>query len=160
MLTGLWLSLEFLSLFLNTGVIFAFFREDGKLHFSTESLNLARRMSANISAFSLIIFGGISVSWHALEVSNFKISYRISSLFIFEKENGRLGCFFHTSPMASMLGWFLYFTTHFKIGSLILLARGPQFEYSAILMLLTMLEKKVFNFSRIIVTHNNLFVIY
>ena len=123
------LSLEVLSPFLNVGVILAFFREDGKLDFSTDSLKLARRVSANISTFSLIIFVRISVSWHALEVSNFKISLRISSLFIFEKENGSLGCLLHTSPIASMLGWFLYFTTHFKIGSLILLARGSQFEY-------------------------------
>ena len=101
-------------------------------------------MSANISAFSLVIFVGISVSWHALEVSNFKISLRISPLFIFEKEIDSLGCLLNTSPIASMLGWFLYFTTHFKTGSLILLARGLQFEYSAMLMLLTMLEKKVF----------------
>ena len=49
-----------------------------------------------------------------------------------------------TSPIASMLAWFLYFTTHFETGSLILLARGTQFEYSAISRLLTILEKKVF----------------
>ena len=54
------------------------------------------------------------------------------SLYIFEKGNDSLGCLLHTSPVASMLGWFLYFTTHFKTGSLILLARGSQFEYSAI----------------------------
>ena len=86
MLTGLWLSLEFLSPLLNTGVLFAFFREDGKLDFSAESLNLPRGMSADISAFSLMIFVGISVSWHALEVSNFKISHRISSLFILKRK--------------------------------------------------------------------------
>ena len=50
----------------------------------------------------------------------------------------------HASPIASMLGWFLYFTAHFKTGSLILLARGSQLEYSPILRLLTVLEKKVF----------------
>ena len=99
-------------------------------------------MSANISAFSLIIFVGISVSWHALEVSNFKISPGFL-LFIFEKENGSLGCFLHISPIVNMLGWFLYFITLFKIGSLILLTRGSQFEYSALLKLLAMLEKKV-----------------
>ena len=95
-------------------------------------------MSANISAFSLIVFVGISVSWQALEVSNFKIPLRISSLFIFEKENGSFGCLLHTSHITIMLGWFLYFTTHFKTGSLILLARGSQLEYSAMLRLLTM----------------------
>ena len=89
-------------------------------------------MSTNVFALSLIIFVGISVSWHVLEASNFKISLRIFSLFIFEKENGSLECLLHTSPVASMLGWFLYFTTHFKTGSLILLARGSGFEYSTI----------------------------
>ena len=63
------------------------FRKAGKLDSSTELLKLARRMPVNISAFSFIIFVGISVSWHALEVSSFKISLRISSLFIFQKEN-------------------------------------------------------------------------
>ena len=38
-----------------------------------------------------------------LEVFNFKISLRISSLFIFEKENGSLRCLLHTSTIASML---------------------------------------------------------
>ena len=112
--------------------MFAVFMEDRKLDFSTESLKLVRRMSTNIFALSLIIFVGISVSWHVLEASNFKISCRMFSLYIFEKENDSLGCLLHTSPVASMLGWFLYFTTHFKTGSLILLARGSQFEYSAI----------------------------
>ena len=67
-----------------------------------------------------------------LEVSNFKNSLRISSLFIFEKKNGSLGCLLHASPIVNMLGGFLYFTTHFKTGSLILLARHLQFEYSVI----------------------------
>ena len=127
-----------MSRFLNTKVIFAFFMEDGKLDFLTETLKLARRMSANISTFSLIIFVGISVSWHALEVSSFPQDF----FSIFEEENGILGCLLHTSPIKSMLGWFLYFTTHFKMRSLILLTRGSQFKYSAILRLLTILEKK------------------
>ena len=70
----------------------------------------------------------------------------------------------YTSPIASMLGWLLYFTTHFQTGLLALLARGSQFKYSALLRLLAMLEKKVLkkvcNFSSIIVTHNSLFFIY
>ena len=84
----------------------------------------------------------IGISWYALEVSNFKIYLRISSLFIFE--NDSLGCLLHTSPIASMLGWFLYLTTHFKTESLILLLRDPQLKHSAILRLLKMLEKEVF----------------
>ena len=63
MLAGLQLSLEFLSPFSNTGVRYAYFKEDGKLDFSTESLKLPRRMLANVSALSLIIVVEISVSW-------------------------------------------------------------------------------------------------
>ena len=55
-----------------------------------------------------------------------------------------LGCLLHTSSIASMLGWFLYFTIHFITGSLILLARGSLVGYSVILSLLTLLEEKVF----------------
>ena len=40
---------------LNTGVIFAFFKQGEKLDFSPESSKLARSTSANILAFSLII---------------------------------------------------------------------------------------------------------
>ena len=69
-----------------------------------------------------MIFVEISVSWHALEVSNFKISLSLE-------------CLLHTSPIASMLGLFLYFTTYFKTGFLILLARDSQFEYSVTLRL-------------------------
>ena len=75
-------------------ITFALFKEDGKLDFATESLKLARRTSANIAAFSLIIYVEMSVSWHALEVSNIKMSVR-SSLFIFKKENGNLGFLLH-----------------------------------------------------------------
>ena len=54
-----------------------------------------------------------------------------------------------------------YFTIHFKTGSLILLARGSQFEYSATLRLLTMLEKKVFKTLGVLtVTYDNLFFTY
>ena len=64
----------------------------------------------------------------------------ISSLFISERENGSLGYLLHTF-IANMLGCFLYFRTHFKTRSLMLLARGSKFEYSALLRLLIMLEK-------------------
>ena len=72
--------------FLYTDVIFAFFKKNGKLDFLTESIKLAKKMSAKISAFSFM-FVGISVSRHASEVSNLKIFLRISSVFIFEKKN-------------------------------------------------------------------------
>ena len=68
----------------------ALFNIDGKLDFPIESLKLETRTFANISAFSLTIFVGMLVSWQALEVSNFKMSLRISSLCIFEKEKGSL----------------------------------------------------------------------
>ena len=90
MLTGLQLSLEFPSPFLNTGVMIAFFNMDGKLDFSIESFKFEIRTLANIFAFYLTIFVGISVSWQALEVSDFKMSLRILSLCIFEKERGSL----------------------------------------------------------------------
>ena len=124
--------------------MFGFFSMDGKFDFLIESLKFETKTLANVSAFSLTIYVGIWVSWQALEVSNFKMSLRISSLCIFEKEKGNLRFLLQTSPIASMLRWFLYFTIHFKTGSLILLAKGSQFEYSSILRLLTILEKKVF----------------
>ena len=159
--TGLQLFLEFLSSFLNIGAKFSFFREDGKLDFSTGSLKLARRRSANISAFCLVIFIGFSLSRHALEVSNFKIYFRISSL---RKGKWQSQMFFaNTSLIESMMGWFLCFTTHFQTGLLILLGKGSQFEYSAIKVTDNVRKKvfkKVYNFSSTIVTHNNLFFIY
>ena len=63
-----------------------FFNFFGKLDFSIESLTFETRTLANIQAFSLTIVVGISVSWQALEVSNFKMSLKISSVFIFEKK--------------------------------------------------------------------------
>ena len=68
----------------------AFFNTDGKLDFSIESFKFETRTLANISAFCLTIFVGISVSWQALEVSNLKMSLRILSLCVFEKERGSL----------------------------------------------------------------------
>ena len=107
----------------------SFFREDGKLDFLTELLKLARMMSANISTFPLIILEEISVFWHVLGVSNFKLSPRISFLFIFEKKNGCLGCLLHTFSIASILGWFLYVTTYFKTGTLTLSARHSHLNF-------------------------------
>ena len=130
-----------------------FLKMDGKLGFSIESLKFETRTLANISAFFLTIFIGISVSWEALEVSNFRMSLRISSLGIFEKEKGSLWFLLWTSPIASMLGWFLYFTIHFKTGSLTLLAKGSLFENPSILRLLTILEKKVFKTSTVLSSH-------
>ena len=71
------------------------------------------------------------MSSQALEVSNFKMSLRISSL----RESPWF--LFYTSPIASVLVWFLHFSIHFKTGSLILLAKGSQLECPSILRLLT-----------------------
>ena len=72
-----------------------------------------------MSAFSLSIFVGISLSWHALVVSKLKISFNISSLIACENESN--GCLFHlllhTSPIVSMRGWFLYFKITLRIRS-------------------------------------------
>ena len=112
----------------------------------TKVLKLACKKLAKMSAFSLIILEGISVSWHALETSRFKISLNISSLATFENE--KAACFFflslHTSPIVSMLGCFLYFTISLIMGSLILSEIGSLVTYSGILRLPTMFEKKVF----------------
>ena len=72
----------------------AVFNMDGRLDFSIESLKFDD-------------FCGNTVSWQALEDFNFKISLRISSLCIFEKEKGSLRFLFQTSPIASMLGYIL-----------------------------------------------------
>ena len=128
----------------------AFFNMDEKLDFSTESLKYETMTLANIAAFSYTIFLVISVSWQVLEFCNFKISLRILSLCILEKEKGSLRFLLQTFPVASMLGWILYFTIHFKTGSLILLAKGLQFEYPSIFRLLTILEKKVFKSSAVL----------
>ena len=63
---------------------------DGKLDFSIESLKFETRTLANISAALSLTILGISVFWEAFEVSKFKMSLRILSLCIFEKENGSL----------------------------------------------------------------------
>ena len=63
-----------------------FFNFFGKLYFSIEPLTFETSTLANIKAFSLTIAVGISVSWQALDVSSFKMSLKISSVFIFEKK--------------------------------------------------------------------------
>lgn len=112
----LWSSANFLKVFwtfLNARVMFAISKEDENQDFSTESLKLIR----------IHFYSFLSV------FSNFKIYFRISSLFIFKKNNDNFECFLHTSPMPSMLRWFLYFTTRFKKGSLRLLGRRWQFYF-------------------------------
>ena len=131
MLTGLKLSLGFLLLFLNTGVIFAFFQGGWKISFFD-------RIKKNVSKYIRILFNNFCqiistlACFRSFQCQNFHKDFFSS-----------FGFLLHTSPIESILGWFLYFTIHFKTRSLILLARGSQFEYSAISRLLTTLEKKV-----------------
>ena len=69
-----------------------------------ELLKPERRKSEKISALSLIIFVGMSVSWLTFVESKLKISFKISSLSTCEKEK-REHCFLlHTSPILVCLG--------------------------------------------------------
>ena len=61
-LTGLQLSFNYLSPFFKTEVILACFSIDGNSELVTDVLKLECRKLAKMSAFSLIILGGISVS--------------------------------------------------------------------------------------------------
>ena len=98
-----------------------------------ELLKRERRKSEKISALSLIIFLGISVSWLTFADCKIKISFKISSLSTFEKEE-REHCFLlHNSPILSMLGWLRHFAMDLITGSLMLSEIGSQLAYSAIL---------------------------
>ena len=139
----------------------AFLKYGWKIGFFNTIAKFETRMLANISAFCLTIFVGISVSCQALEVSNFMMSLWILSLCIFEKEKGSLRFLLQTSSIASTLGWFLYFTIYFKTGSLILLAKGSQFEYSSMVKVTNNIRKEsIEDFRCITIIHNNLFFLY
>ena len=139
----------------------AFLKYGWKIGFFNTIAKFETRMLANISAFCLTIFVGISVSCQALEVSNFMMSLWILSLCIFEKEKGSLRFLLQTSSIASVLGWFLYFTIYFKTESLILLAKGSQFEYSSMVKVTNNIRKEsIQDFRCITIIHNNLFFLY
>ena len=73
--------LHSLSPFLKIGIICASVKKDGNFEvFTTLALYYANKKPENISAFSLTIFVG----------------------YLFD-------LFLHTSPIVSMIGWFLYF---------------------------------------------------
>ena len=102
----------------------------------TELLKPERRKPEEISALTLIIFLGMSVSWLAFDKSK---------LIYMRKGRKREYCFLlHTSHILSMLGWLRYFTMELITESLMLSEIRLQLAYSAILKLLTILEKKVF----------------
>ena len=84
-----------------------------KIRFSDRIIKTCKK---NVSRHIRILFDNFCRNISILACfRSFKISLRISCLFTFEKENDSLGCLLHTSPIASMLGWFLYFTTHFEL---------------------------------------------
>ena len=116
-----------------------------------ELLKPDRRKSEKISALSLTTFVGMLVSWLTFVESKLKISFKIWSLSICEKEKEH--CFLlHTSPILNILGWLRYFTTDLINGSLILSEIGSQLAYYAILRLLTILEKKVFRICVVLIS--------
>ena len=104
-----------------------------------ELLKPERRKSEKISALSLIIFVGMSVSWLTFVESKLKISFKISSLSTCEKEKREHYFVLHTSPISSILGWSRYFRMDLITGSLILSEIGSQLWHSAVLRLLTIL---------------------
>ena len=99
--------------------------------------------SVKISVLISVILVGISVSW--LDFDEFRLHNSSKIYFFFTPENWkrRLFVLLHTSPNASMLGWFLCFTIDLIIGPLILLKTGSHLVYSGILRFETVLEKKV-----------------
>ena len=85
--------------------------------------------SPKMSEFSLIIMEKIFwfLRWFSLCISS-----NIYSFPTCENEKENLCDFLGTSPMVSMLGWFLYLTMVFQIGSLVLFAIGSLSAYSGI----------------------------
>ena len=94
----------------------------------------------------------MSVPWLAFAESKFKIYFRICSLSTCKKEKKEHCFLFHTSPILSMLGWLWCFTMSLITWSLILSEIGSQITYSTILMLLTILEKKVFRICAVLIS--------
>ena len=94
-----------------------------------ELLKPERRKSEKISASSLIIFVGMSVSWLTFGESKPKISFKFSALSKCEKEKKEHCFLLHTSPILSMLGWLRYFTMDLITGSLMLSDIGSQLAY-------------------------------
>ena len=113
-----------------------------------ELLKPERRKSEKISALSLITFVGMSVYWLTFVESKLKISSSSAC----QKEKKEHFFLLHTSPILSMLGWLRYFTEDLITGSLMLSQIGSQLTYSAILRLLTILEKKVFRICAVLIS--------
>ena len=103
-------------------------------------------MLAKMSALSLMILEGISVSWNILETSRFKMSLNKSSVSYFWKWKNSmfLFSFFAYFSYSEYAGMFSVFYNPFKNGSLILSEIGSLVTYSGMSRLPTMFEKKVF----------------
>ena len=93
-----------MSPFLKIGVTIVCLRFDGKMEVVIELLKPERRKSENISALSLTLFVGMSVSWLVFVESKLKLSFKICFLSTCEKEKREHYFLLHTSPILSMLG--------------------------------------------------------
>ena len=141
--------------FFETGFVLPCFRTDVNSELVIDVLKLECKKLAKMSAFSLMILEGISVSWHALETSRFKISLNISSSAT--SENEKAACFFFFayfsySEYAGML--FVFYNqfnnrTHFLSESLI----GTLVTYPGILRLPTILKIR---YSKLELCHHHL----
>ena len=79
------ISLEFLGTFFKNWATSANSKTDGKVPSLTEVLNERWRTSEKMSAFSLIVFVGISDSWHTFVWSRLLFSLGIFSLSLISK---------------------------------------------------------------------------
>ena len=104
---------EFLQSFLKTRIVFPSFRNDGKSPLLIETLSEGWPKFVNMSAFSLIILVGTSISWQALEAYKQTIYCKISFFPTFEKLSKSLD--FGTLSIAFILGWFFYFKIAFYL---------------------------------------------
>ena len=104
-----------MSLFLiTTSAIIAYWKLDGKMEVVIELLK-SEKKSETISALSLIIFVGMSLSWLAFAES--KLNF---CPYLHAKRNKEHCSQLDTSPILSMLGWLWYFTMDLTSGSLML----------------------------------------
>ena len=87
MLTGLLFSLEFLSPFLKSAVIFISLRIDGNSDPINRIIKTAMKNIYENITFSLFILDGLSESWQAFDASKFRISFKISFSATHLKEN-------------------------------------------------------------------------
>lgn len=110
------------------------------------------RWSAKISAFSFKTLVGTPEPWHAFEES------KILCLPAQEKKGWSFPL--HDFPVASMMGWFLYYTIHLMIECAVLSDSRSLMEYWWIVRLLTIFEKMFKTGWYFIITRNDFRIIY